>query len=148
MDKNKRLYDLDKRKVTVCMIVDMVLLLFPVIIFAVVWGILEAQYLAIEDKSSVDVNPHFFGAAILLPFVPISLGAPLTLLYRKLWKQPISFRKLFMIVLIPFLPGFILFLALLVFLPVFGLIPLPVFFAFFLISLLAILRSEKEKFLE
>ena len=129
------------------MIVDMVLLLFPVIIFAVVWGILEAQYLAIEDKSSVDVNPHFFGAAILLPFVPISLGAPLTLFYRKLWKQPIIFWKLFFIVLIPFLPGFILFLALLVFLPVFG-IPLSVFFAFFLISLLAILRSEKEKFLD
>ena len=148
MDKNKRLYDLDKRKVTVCMIVDMVLLLFPVIIFAVVWGILEAQYLAIEDKSSVDVNPHFFGAAILLPFVPISLGAPLTLFYRKLWKQPIIFWNLFFIVLIPFLPGFILFLALLVILPVFGFIPLSVFFAFFLISLLAILRSEKEKFLE
>ena len=148
MDKNKRLYDLDKGKVTVCMIVDMVIFLVPVIIFAVVWGILEAQYLAIEDKSSVDVNPHFFGAAILLPFVPISLGAPLTLFYRKLWKQPIIFWKLFFIVLIPFLPGFILFLALLVFLPVFGLIPLSVFFAFFLISLLAILRSEKENFLE
>ena len=130
------------------MIVDMVLLLLPVIIFAVVWGILEAQYLAIEDKSSVDVNPHFFGAAILLPFVPISLGAPLTLFYRKLWKQPINFWKLFFIVLIPFLPGFILFLALLVILPFFGLISLPVFFVFFLISLLAILRSEKEKFLE
>lgn len=130
------------------MIVDMFIFLLPVIIFAAVWGFLEAQYLAIEDKSSVDVGPHFFAAGLLLAFVPISLGAPLTLLYRKLWKQPIGFRKLFFIVLIPFLPGFILFLALLVFLPVFGLIPLSVFFAFFLISLLAILRSEKEKFLE
>ena len=148
MDKNKRLYDLDKGKVTVCMIVDMVIFLVPVIIFAVVWGILEAQYLAIEDKSSVDLGPHFFAAGVLFLFVPISLGAPLTLLYRKLWKQPISFRKLFMIVLVPFLPGFILFGVLLVFLPVFGLIPFSVFFAFFLISLLAILRSEKEKFLE
>ncbi|MBR2058178.1 MULTISPECIES: hypothetical protein [unclassified Fibrobacter] len=148
MDKNKRLYDLDKGKVTVCMIVDMVIFLVPVIIFAVVWGILEAQYLAIEDKSSVDLGPHFFAAGVLFLFVPISLGAPLTLLYRKLWKQPISFRKLFMIVLVPFLPGFILFLVLLVFLPVFGLFPFSVFFAFFLISLLAILRSEKEKFLE
>lgn len=148
MDKNKRLYDLDKGKVTVCMIVDMVIFLVPVIIFAVVWGILEAQYLAIEDKSSVDLGPHFFAAGVLFLFVPISLGAPLTLFYRKLWKQPIIFWKLFFIVLIPFLPGFILFLALLVFLPVFGLIPSSVFFAFFLISLLAILRSEKEKFLE
>ena len=148
MDKNKRLYDLDKRKVTVCMIVDMVIFLLPVIIFAAVWGFLEAQYLAIEDKSSVDVGPHFFAAGLLLAFVPISLGAPLTLLYRKLWKQPIGFRKLFFIVLIPFLPGFILFSALLVWLQFFGLIPLSAFFAFFLLSLLAILWSEKEKFLE
>ena len=148
MDKNKRLYDLDERKVTVCMIVDIIIFLLPAIVFAIIWGTLELQYLAIEDKSSVDVNPHFFGAGVLFLFVPISLGAPLTLLYRKLWKQPISFRKLFMIVLVPFLPGFILFGVLLVLLPVFGLFPLSVFFAFFLISLLAILRSEKEKFLE
>ena len=148
MDKNKRLYDLDERKVTVCMIVDIIIFLFPALVFAIIWGTLELQYLAIEDKSSVDVNPHFFAAGVLFLFVPISLGAPLTLLYRKLWKQPISFRKLFMIVLVPFLPGFILFGVLLVLLPVFGLFPLSVFFAFFLISLLAILRSEKEKFLE
>lgn len=148
MDKNKRLYDLDKGKVTVCMIVDMVIFLVPVIIFAVVWGILEAQYLAIEDKSSVDLGPHFFAAGLLLPFVPISLGAPLALLYIKLWKQPVGFWKLFFIVLIPFLPGFILFLALLGWFRVFGLIPLSAFFSFFLLSLLAILWSEKEKFLE
>ena len=147
MDKNKRLYDLDKGKVTVCMIVDMVIFLVPVIIFAVVWGILEAQYLAIEDKSSVDVNPHFFGAAILLPFVPISLGAPLTLFYRKLWKQPINFWKLFFIVLIPFLPGFILFGVLLVLLPFLGLIPFACYLVFFLLSFFAMLWSEKEKFL-
>ena len=148
MDASKRLYDLDERKVTVCMIVDIIIFLLPAIVFAIIWGTLELQYLAIEDKSSVDVNPHFFAAGVLFLFVPISLGAPLTLLYRKLWKQPISFRKLFMIVLVPFLPGFILFGVLLVLLPVFGLFPLSVFFAFFLISLLAILRSEKEKFLE
>ena len=148
MDKNKRLYDLDKGKVTVCMIVDMVIFLVPVIIFAVVWGFLEAEYLAIEDKSSVDLGPHFFVAWLLLPFVPISLGAPLTLLYRKLWKRPVSFWKLFFIVLIPFLPGFILFLALLATFQFFGLIPLSAFFSFFLLSLLAILWSEKEKFLE
>lgn len=148
MDKNKRLYDLDKGKVTVCMIVDIIIFLLPALVFAIIWGTLELQYLAIEDKSSVDVNPHFFAAGVLFLFVPISLGAPLTLFYRKLWKQPINFWKLFFIVLIPFLPGFILFGVLLVFLPVFGLIPLSVFFAFFLLSLLAILWSEKEKFLE
>jgi hypothetical protein len=68
-------------------------------------GILEAQYLAIEDKSSVDVNPHFFGAAILLPFVPISLGAPLTLFYRKLWKQPIYFLEVVLYCIDSFLAG-------------------------------------------
>lgn len=130
------------------MIVDMVIFLVPVIIFAVVWGFLDAEYLAIEDKSSVDLGPHFFVAWLLLPFVPISLGAPLTLLYRKLWKRPVSFWKLFFIVLIPFLPGFILFLALLETFQFFGLIPLSAFFSFFLLSLLAILWSEKEKFLE
>ena len=130
------------------MIVDIIIFLLPALVFAIIWGTLELQYLAIEDKSSVDVNPHFFGAAILLPFVPISLGAPLTLLYRKLWKRPVSFWKLFFIVLIPFLPGFILFLALLATFQFFGLIPLSAFFSFFLLSLLAILWSEKEKFLE
>ena len=130
------------------MIVDIIIFLLPALVFAIIWGTLELQYLAIEDKSSVDVNPHFFAAGVLFLFVPISLGAPLTLFYRKLWKQPINFWKLFFIVLIPFLPGFILFGVLLVFLPVFGLIPLSVFFAFFLLSLLAILWSEKEKFLE
>ena len=148
MDKNKRLYDLDERKVTVCMIVDIIIFLFPALVFAIIWGTLELQYLAIEDKSSVDVNPHFFGAGVLFLFVPISLGAPLTLLYRKLWKQPISFRKLFMIVLVPFLPGFILFGVLLVFLPVFGFIPFACYLVFFLLSFFAILWSEKEKFLE
>ena len=148
MDKNKRLYDLDERKVTVCMIVDIIIFLFPALVFAIIWGTLELQYLAIEDKSSVDVNPHFFAAGVLFLFVPISLGAPLTLLYRKLWKQPISFRKLFMIVLVPFLPGFILFGVLLVFLPVFGFIPFACYLVFFLLSFFAILWSEKEKFLE
>ena len=130
------------------MIVDIIIFLLPVIIFAVVWGILEVQYLAIEDKSSVDLGPHFFAAGVLFLFVPISLGAPLTLFYRKLWKQPINFWKLFFIVLIPFLPGFILFGVLLVLLPFLGVIPFACYLVFFLLSFFAILWSEKEKFLE
>ena len=110
LPKKSPLYVFKKKEVTICMIVEMLLLLVPAILVLVAFIYCNAGYMAIEDKSQVDIGPQFFAVILLAPFLPISLGAPLVLFYRMLWKRPISKMKACWIILIPFIPGLLSFL--------------------------------------
>ena len=105
LPKKSPLYVFKKKEVTICMIVDAVFLLLPAIVVALTYIYSYMSYMAIEDKSHVDMGPQFMMVFILAPFFPISFGAPLILFYRKLWKRPISKMKACWIILIPFIPA-------------------------------------------
>ena len=104
LPKKSPLYVFKKREITICMVVEMLLLLVPAILVLVAFIYCNAEYMAIEDKSQVDIGPQFFAVILLAPFLPMSFGAPLVLFYRMLWKRPMSIMKACWIILIPFIP--------------------------------------------
>lgn len=104
LPKKSPLYVFKKKEVTICMIVEALILLLPAIVVALVWIYSYVSVVVIEDGSRAGMGLVIMMLYIFGPFLPMSFGAPLVLFYRMLWKRPMSIMKACWIILIPFIP--------------------------------------------